>query len=55
MWGDKDANGNKIDYNKWRAEYNEYHEGKRVNPPDVPMYAKDSEIRGLIDFMLSMK
>ncbi|HEY5993251.1 MAG TPA: cbb3-type cytochrome c oxidase subunit II [Gallionellaceae bacterium] len=55
MWGDKDANGQAIDYNKWRAEYNEYHEGKRANPPEVPAYAKDSEIRSLIDFMLSLK
>jgi len=55
LWGDVDANGQKIDFSKWRAEYDEYHAGKRVNPPDVPMYAKDSEIRGLIDFMLSMK
>jgi cytochrome c oxidase cbb3-type subunit 2 len=55
LWGAVDANGQKIDYDKWRAEYDEYHAGKRVNPPDVPMYAKDSEIRALIDFMLSLK
>ncbi|MGB8076959.1 MAG: cbb3-type cytochrome c oxidase subunit II [Gallionella sp.] len=55
LWGEKDASGNKIDFAKWRAEYDEYREGKRVNPPDVPSYANDSEIRGLIDFMLSLK
>jgi cytochrome c oxidase cbb3-type subunit 2 len=55
LWGDKDANGQTIDFNKWRAEYNEYREGKRVNPPEVPAYAKDSEIRALVDFMLSLK
>jgi len=55
LWGDKDAGGNKIDFDKWRAEYLEYHEGKRVVPPEVPSYAKDSEIRYLIDFMLSLK
>ena len=55
LWGDKDASGNKIDYAKWRAEYNDYREGKRVSPPDVPSYASDSEIRSLIDFMLSLK
>jgi cytochrome c oxidase cbb3-type subunit 2 len=55
LWGDKDASGNKIDFDKWRAEYQEYHEGKRVVPPDVPSYAKDSEIRYLIDFILSLK
>jgi cytochrome c oxidase cbb3-type subunit 2 len=55
LWGDKDASGNKIDFDKWRADYNDYREGKRVTPPDVPSYASDSEIRSLIDFMLSLK
>ena len=55
LWGDKDADGKKIDYDKWRAEYDEYREGKRVSPPDVPSYAPDSQIRSLIDFMLSLK
>ena len=55
LWGDKDAAGQKIDYDKWRAEYDEYREGKRVSPPDVPSYASDSEIRSLVDFMLSLK
>jgi cytochrome c oxidase cbb3-type subunit 2 len=55
LWGDKDASGNKIDFAKWRAGYDEYREGKRVSPPDVPSYASDSEIRGLIDFVLSLK
>jgi len=55
LWGDKDANGQAIDFAKWRAEYDDYRAGKRVNPPDVPAYAKDSEARALIDFMLSLK
>lgn len=55
LWGDKDASGKKIDYDKWRADYDAYREGKRVNPPDVPSYASDSDIRSLIDFMLSLK
>jgi cytochrome c oxidase cbb3-type subunit 2 len=55
LWGSVDANGNKIDFDKWRAEYLDYHEGRRVVPPDVPPYAKDSEIRYLIDFVLSLK
>jgi cytochrome c oxidase cbb3-type subunit 2 len=55
LWGEKDASGAKIDYAKWRAEYTEYTEGKRVTPPDVPSYSKDSEIRSLVDFMLSLK
>jgi cytochrome c oxidase cbb3-type subunit 2 len=55
LWGEKDAKGEKIDFDKWRAEYTEYREGKRVTPPDVPAYAADSDIRALIDFMLSLK
>ena len=55
LWGEKDAAGNKIDYDKWRTEYTEYAEGKRVTPPEVPSYASDSEIRSLVDFMLSLK
>ena len=55
LWGKTDADGKKIDYAKWREEYNEYTEGKRVSPPDVPSYASNSEIRGLIDWILSLK
>lgn len=55
LWGEKDANGQKIDFDKWRAEYIEYRDGKRVNPPDVPAYGKDSEIRYLIDWVMSLK
>jgi len=50
-----DANGQKIDYDKWRAEYNDYREGKSSNPPEVPVPAKNSEARKLIDFILSLK
>jgi cytochrome c oxidase cbb3-type subunit 2 len=55
LWGDKDASGQKIDFDKWRAEYNDYREGKNPNPPDVPVPAKNSEARKLIDFILSLK
>lgn len=55
LWGKVDADGKKIDYVKWRKEYNEYREGKRVAPPEVPSYASNSDIRGLIDFILSLK
>ena len=55
LWGEVDVNGKKIDYNKWRSEYDEYREGKITTPPDVPMYAKDSEIRNLIDFVINLK
>jgi cytochrome c oxidase cbb3-type subunit 2 len=55
LWGEKDANGNAIDYAKWRAEYDEYREGKSVMAPEVPMYAANSDARSLIDFMLYLK
>lgn len=55
LWGDVDANGQKIDFDKWRAEYIEYREGKNPTAPDVPMPAKNSEARYLIDFILSLK
>jgi len=55
LWGPVDASGKKIDFAKWRAEYNEYHEGKRITPPEVPMYASNSEIRNLIDFVMNLK
>lgn len=55
LWGEKDATGNTIDYATWRKEYLEYRDGKRVYPPDVPQYASNSEIRYLIDFVLSLK
>ena len=55
LWGEKDAQGNVIDYDKWRAEYLEYAAGKTVYPPEVPDYAPDSEIRALIDWVLSLK
>lgn len=55
MWGEKDAKGNKIDYDQWRAEYNEYTAGTRVYPPEVPEPAADSEARKLIDFVLNLK
>jgi cytochrome c oxidase cbb3-type subunit II len=55
LWGDKDANGNTIDYAKWRQEYLDYADGKSVYPPEVPMPAKDSEARHLIDYLLDLK
>jgi len=55
LWGDVDANGQKIDFDKWRAEYNDYREGKNANAPDVPVPAKNSEARYLIDYVLSLK
>jgi len=55
LWGAVDASGQKIDYAKWDREFDEYRDGKRDVPPDVPTYAANSEIRWLIDFVLNMK
>lgn len=55
LWGEVDANNNKIDFAKWRKEYTEYTRGLRDVPPEIPMPHKDSEIRYLIDFVLSLK
>ena len=55
LWGEVDAEGNRIDFEKWRREYNEYVSGKRIYPPDVPDPAPNSEARYLIDFALSLK
>ncbi|KRH79193.1 cytochrome C oxidase, mono-heme subunit/FixO [Ferrovum sp. JA12] len=55
LWGKVDANGKPIDYDKWRKAYSEYTEGKRIYPPEVPMYASNSDARHLIDFILNLK
>lgn len=55
LWGAVDAKGQTIDFDKWRSEYTEYVEGQRVTPPEVPMYASNSDARALIDFVLSLK
>ena len=55
LWGEKDANGNAINFDAWRAAYNDYATGKTVYPPEVPVPAADSEARALIDFIISLK
>lgn len=55
LWGEKDADGNTIDYDKWRAEYNAYRAGESTWPPEVPEPAADSDARMLMDFILSLK
>jgi cytochrome c oxidase cbb3-type subunit 2 len=55
LWGEKDAAGNVINFDKWRADYNDYIAGKSITAPDVPYPAKDSEARALIDFVLNLK
>lgn len=53
LWGKVDANGNPIDFAKWRTEYTAYRKGERAYPPEVPEYARDTEIRALIDWVLT--
>lgn len=55
LWGDVDAKGNPIDFGAWRTAYKDYRAGKTVYPPEVPEYAPDSEIRYLMDFIMSLK
>ena len=55
LWGALDADGKTIDYAKWDEEFDAYRDGKRDQPPDVPMYAANSEARWIIDFVLNMK
>jgi cytochrome c oxidase cbb3-type subunit 2 len=55
LWGDKDASGNPIDYNNWRAEYDKYAANESIYAPEVPVPASDSEARALIDFVLNLK
>lgn len=53
LWGKVDADGNPIDFAKWRKEYTEYRKGLRPYPPEVPEYASDTEIRAVIDWVLT--
>jgi len=55
LWGEKDASGNTIDYDGWRAAYTAYEKGETVYAPEVPVPAADSEARALIDFVLNLK
>ena len=55
LWGAVDAAGKPIDYKKWDEEFDAYRDGKRDQPPDVPMYASNSEARWIIDFVLNLK
>jgi len=55
LWGDKDSGGNTIDFDAWRAQYDKYAANETVYPPEVPLPAKDSEARALIDFVLNLK
>lgn len=55
LWGEKDADGNRIDFKEWRHEYIAYREGERAYPPEVPEPHPESEVRALIDWVLSLK
>jgi cytochrome c oxidase cbb3-type subunit 2 len=55
LWGKTDANGNPIDFAKWRKEFRDYQAGKRIYPPAIPKYRSDADIRYLIDFVLNLK
>lgn len=55
LWGENDANGKTIDFDAWNVAYQEYRAGKRIEAPEVPVYAKDSEVRYLMDFMMNLK
>jgi cytochrome c oxidase cbb3-type subunit 2 len=55
LWGEVDAAGNPINYQEWYTAYNEYVEGARIYPPEVPVPHPDSEARALIDFILNLK
>jgi len=55
LWGEAEANVNKIDVDGWRAAYTEYAAGKTIYPPEVPVPAADSEARALMDFVLNLK
>jgi cytochrome c oxidase cbb3-type subunit 2 len=55
LWGEKDASGNPIDYDGWRAEYTKYATNERIYAPDVPVPNENSEAAALIDFVLSLK
>ncbi|MFV2057184.1 MAG: cbb3-type cytochrome c oxidase subunit II [Thiohalomonadales bacterium] len=53
LWGKTDASGKAIDFDKWRADYKDYRSGKTVYPPEVPSIHPDSEVRALIDWVLT--
>jgi len=53
LWGKVDAEGNTIDYAKWRKEYTAYLNGESVYAPEVPKPAANSEVRALVDWILT--
>jgi len=53
LWGEKDIDGKTIDFSKWRADYKEYLAGKRIYAPEVPEPARDSEVRAVMDWILT--
>lgn len=53
LWGKVDANNRPIDYDKWRSEYTAYLHGERVYAPEVPEPHANSEVRALVDWILT--
>ena len=53
LWGRTDINGQTIDFKKWRKEYTAYVNGESIYPPEVPEPARDSEVRALMDWVLT--
>ncbi len=53
LWGKTDINGKSIDYKKWRSDYTAYVNGQSIYPPEVPEPARDSEVRALMDWVLT--
>ncbi len=49
----RDASGASIDFPKWRAEYMTYLKGDSIYPPDVPEPAADSQVRALVDWIMT--
>jgi len=48
-----DAGGAKIDFAKWRKEYTEYLHGGRIYPPEVPEPNSNSQVRALVDWIMT--
>ena len=55
LWGEKDAAGNTIDYDGWRAAYTDYANHKSIYPHEVHVPGEESEAGALIDFVLALK
>ncbi|MDQ6950361.1 MAG: cbb3-type cytochrome c oxidase subunit II [Mariprofundales bacterium] len=55
LWGKADINGKVIDRQKWDRDFMAYARGDTPYPPAVPIPARNSEARYIIDFVLNLK